>query len=80
MLASIHNCYIRYKRNRFTTVNSTEWKYGMHMVNAINTYTHKRVGEYYPDSKVDVANMGPTRVLSVPNGPYVGPMNLSAYF
>ena len=30
-----------------------------------------------PDSKVHGANMGPTRVLSAPDGPHVGPMNLA---
>ena len=30
-----------------------------------------------PDSKVHVANMGPTWVLSAPDGPHVGPMNLA---
>ena len=30
-----------------------------------------------PDSKVHGANMGPTLVLSVPDGPHVGPMNLA---
>ena len=30
-----------------------------------------------PDSKVHGANMGPTWVLSVPDGPHVGPMNLA---
>ena len=30
-----------------------------------------------PDSKVHVANMGPTRVLSAPDGPHVRPMNLA---
>ena len=29
-----------------------------------------------PDSKVHGANMGPTWVLSLPDGPHVGPMNL----
>ena len=29
------------------------------------------------DSKVYGANMGPTRVLSAPDGPHVGPMNLA---
>ena len=29
-----------------------------------------------PNSKVHGANMGPTWVLSAPNGPHVGPMNL----
>ena len=31
----------------------------------------------YPDSKVYGANMGPTWVLSAPDGPHVGPMNLA---
>ena len=30
-----------------------------------------------PDSKVHVANMGPTWVLPAPDGPHVGPMNLA---
>ena len=30
-----------------------------------------------PDSKVYGANMGPTWVLSAPDGPHVGPMNLA---
>ena len=30
-----------------------------------------------PDSKVDGANMGPTCVLSAPDGPHVGPMYLA---
>ena len=29
----------------------------------------------YPDSKVHGDNMGPTWVLSAPDGPHVGPMN-----
>ena len=33
--------------------------------------------QYYPDSKVYAANMGPTWVLSAPDGPHVGPMNLA---
>ena len=32
---------------------------------------------YVPDSKVHGANMGPTWVLSAPDGPHVGPMNLA---
>ena len=30
-----------------------------------------------PDSKVQGANMEPTWVLSAPDGPHVGPMNLA---
>ena len=32
---------------------------------------------YYPDNKVHGANMGPTWVLSAPDGPHVGPMSLA---
>ena len=33
--------------------------------------------DQFPDSKVQGANMGPTWVLSAPDGPHVGPMNLA---
>ena len=33
----------------------------------------------YPDSKVRGANMGPNWVLSAPDGPHVGPMNLAIW-
>ena len=33
----------------------------------------------HPDSKVHVAYMGPTWVLSAPGGPHVGPMNLAIW-
>ena len=32
---------------------------------------------YNPDSKVHGATMGPTWVLSAPDGPHIGPMNLA---
>ena len=38
-----------------------------------NTHDCKTI----PDSKVHVANMRPTWVLSAPDGPHVGPMNLA---
>ena len=36
-----------------------------------------RLLHHNPDSKVHGANMGPTWVLSAPDGPHVGPMNLA---
>ena len=33
----------------------------------------------FPDSKVHGANMGPTWVLSAPDGPHVGPMNFAIW-
>ena len=44
-----------------------------------NTFiTRNKLGhnDAYPDSKVHGVNMGPTWVLSAPDGPHVGPMNL----
>ena len=38
---------------------------------------HNSVQDTIPDSKVHGANMGPTWVLSAPDGPHVGPMNLA---
>ena len=39
---------------------------------------HRRsVMPHFPDSKVHGANMRPTWVLSAPDGPHVGPMNLA---
>ena len=35
------------------------------------------VSNVYPDSKVHGAHMGPTWVLSAPDGPHVGPMYLA---
>ena len=35
------------------------------------------MNEYFPDSKVHRANMGPRWVLSAPDGPHVCPMNLA---
>ena len=34
---------------------------------------------YIPDSKVHGANMGPIWILSAPDGPHVGPMNLGIW-
>ena len=39
--------------------------------------THWNHCNLTPDSKVHGANMGPTWVLSAPDGPHVGPMNLA---
>ena len=41
------------------------------------TDTKQRLKYNFTDSKVQGANMGPTWVLSAPDGPHVGPMNLA---
>ena len=40
-------------------------------------YTRLSIFDNDPDSKVHGAHMGPTWVLSAPDGPHVGPMNLA---
>ena len=40
-------------------------------------FTHSNFNHVIPYSKVHGANMGPTWVLSAPDGPHVGPMNLA---
>ena len=46
-----------------------------------HNYHSRRASRFWgfkcPDNKVHGANMGPTWVLSAPDGPHVGPMNLA---
>ena len=37
------------------------------------------VPDVYPDYKFHGANMGPTWILSAPDGPHVGPMHLAIW-
>ena len=37
----------------------------------------KRLWKDIPDNKVHGANVGPTWVLSAPDGPHLGPMNIA---
>ena len=39
--------------------------------------SEQAIQDVFPDSKVHGANMGPIWVLSAPDGPHVGPMNLA---
>ena len=41
------------------------------------TGQHSFINVTIPDSKVHGANMGPAWVLSAPDGPHIGPMNLA---
>ena len=50
--------------------NPPLWKAGTYLSWISNTI---------PDSKVHEANMGPTWVLSAPDGPHVGPMNFAIW-
>ena len=46
-------------------------KYIPRITYMVHAYTH------IPDSKIPGANLGPTCVLSEPDGPHIGPMNLA---
>ena len=46
-------------------------------INQLNPALINVPGTYIPDSKVHGANMEPIWVLSAPDGPHVGPMNLA---
>ena len=48
----------------------------IYMLTKFDTKTRSS-GNQYPDSKGHRANMGPTWVLSAPDGPHVGPMILA---
>ena len=40
-------------------------------------FIQENVFDKFPDNKIHGANMGPMRILSAPDGPHVGPMNLA---
>ena len=68
---SIRNL-IYLRENRFLEAHVTYWLQPISIKMCLKP-------SYYiiPDSKVHGANMGPTLVLSAPDGPHVGPMNLA---
>ena len=51
----------------------------MSSINLFKKYpiSSEAIMHHYPDNTVYSANMGPTWVLSDPDGPHVGPMNLA---
>ena len=61
-------CYFRSRWHMFPS-----W---WHEADLGHALCHVVFQKTYPDSKVHAANMGPTWVLSAPDGPHVGPMNL----
>ena len=46
-------------------------------LDVLPSFANLKTNRQYPDSKVDGANMEHTWVLSAPDGPHVGPMNLA---
>ena len=63
-LCSVRNWYTKRNTCRLAATNNS--------IHICAGYSHT-----YLDSKVHGANMGPTWVLSAPDGPHVGPMNLT---
>ena len=61
------------------SANYVSWWTGHRMNNIASRRRFNIVGccNNYPASKVHGANMGPTWVLSAPDGPNVGPMNVA---
>ena len=56
-------------------------KSNIHMENMMNWKSTLQLSakQYLPDSKVHGANMGPTWVMSAPDGPHVGLINLAIW-
>ena len=61
------------------TMTSSEWMLLLENTSEIGVYVIAclHISCINPDSKVHGANMGPTWVLSAPDGPHIGPMNLA---
>ena len=57
-------------------INTLCYRYGYYIIPIQNPECDTAKHDI-PDSKVHGVNMGPTRVLSVPDGPHVGPMHLA---
>ena len=82
---SVPNCRMQYvggSRSGYTSVmisqncigtKTLQWKHFALVMMLVD----KRVNQNHPNSKVLGANMGPTWVMSAPDGPPVGPMNLA---
>ena len=68
-LQTIIQCISELRRLNF---DNTVWCYSS-VVNSWQNFHNS------PDSKVQVAHMGPTWVLSAPGGPHVGTMNLAIW-
>ena len=62
---------------RSTDEVTTQKPLGLLRSNAILEFSQDVAVQNDPDSKVHWANMGPTWVLSTPDGPHVGPINLA---
>ena len=57
--------------------NRLSWNYATYARLSCTCILFHQTAYTIPDSKVHVAHMGPTWVLSAPGGPHAGPMNLA---
>ena len=75
----VQNKYIMIFQQKKVAVINTDWYFdlpeGLLWLNGMGGVTEEVLQT--PDSKVHGANMGPTWVLSAPDGSHVGPMNLA---
>ena len=78
--------YICVTRPQWVNVKFSSWElmtWLQHISGCLQTQRWLNIGicmyrdQHLPDSKVRGATMGPTWVLSAPDGPHVGPMNLA---
>ena len=79
----LYNCY-QFAAKIAQHVFCTKWHVIYYVINLLSLcITHSDtiiLAVTNPDSKVHGANMGPTWVLSAPDRPHVGPMNLAGKF
>ena len=76
--ASCFSILVSYDRAQLSKVINNQWQFEVHLLNLSNIVVESPTdGHYFPDSKVHRANIGPTWVLSAPDRPHVGPMNLA---
>ena len=67
----------KYLASRNWLSKLSNWLSKLSSCHTSNQITFQELTRIDPDSKVHGANMGPTWVLSAPDGPHVGPMNLA---
>ena len=71
LLKECHDSWMQNRDVLLTKFDYFTWRLSMH------SHIWARFLYLNPDSKIHVANMGASWVLSAPGGPHVGPMNLA---
>ena len=63
--------------NRYWVYSIHDWYFAWSWFVKIKPVVRSMLSCTCPDSRIHGANMGPTWLLSAPDGPHVGPMNLA---